>query len=95
VAEALKMGVTDLLLELLAHAFCVLRPLQTAGAIAAGSLKPFPNGGDDLFIRIQRDLHKNTSFCLPVLCGISVFYYNTFFGEIYCKCHKIFTALLP
>ena len=77
-AEALKMGVTDLLLELFAHAFCVLRPLQTAGAIAAGSFESFPNGGDDLFIRIQRDLHKNTSFCPPVLCGNSVFIITLF-----------------
>ena len=64
------MGVTDLLLELFTHAFCVLRPLQTAGAIAAGSFESFPNGGDDLFIRIQRDLHKNTFFSSSFVLGL-------------------------
>ncbi len=41
VAIALKAGVFDLLLELLAHTFGGFRALQTARAVATGFFEPF------------------------------------------------------
>ena len=57
-AEALVIGIIDLILELLAHALGVLRPFQAAGAVTPGAFEALPHGSDDLLIRIQRNFHE-------------------------------------
>ena len=49
---ALKIGIGDLLPELLADALILLGALETAGAIAAGALQTLPDGSDNFLIFI-------------------------------------------
>jgi len=63
VAVAVKIGIRDLLPELLAHALVFFTPLQTAGAVASGLLQTLPDGLDDLGIFIQ----SNSHVCLLLL----------------------------
>ena len=56
-AEALVVRIGDLLPEFLADALVVLRPLQTAGAVAAGALETFPDGSHHFLIIIQPNSH--------------------------------------
>ena len=52
-AVALKIRVSDLILELLTHTPVFLRVLQSAGAVPAGALESFPDGIDNLLIGIE------------------------------------------
>ena len=56
-AVALEIRVRDLLLKFLADALVLLRPLQPAGAVAAGTLQALPNGSDHFLIFIQPNRH--------------------------------------
>ena len=51
-AVALEIGIGYLLLEFLAHAFVVLRTLNTAGAVSARALQAFLNGGNYFFVGV-------------------------------------------
>jgi len=51
-AEALVVGISDLLPELLTYALIVLCPLQSAGAIAACPLETVPDGLDHFLVVI-------------------------------------------
>lgn len=57
VAEALKIGVCDLLFELGAHAFGLGRTLKTAGAIAARHFEALPDMCYNFLVGIFFDLH--------------------------------------
>ena len=57
-AITFKVGIRDLLTELLAHTFVILRFLQTAGAIAALSFESFLDLRDKLGVLIQSDRHR-------------------------------------
>ena len=61
-AVALKIGVGDLILELLTHTLGSLRALQSAGAVPAGALESFPDGIDNLLIGIELDFHVRHLF---------------------------------
>ena len=61
-AVALKIGVSDLVLELLTHALGSLRALQTAGAVPAGTLQALADGADNLLIGIELDFHVSSRF---------------------------------
>ena len=52
VTIALKIGIGDLLPELLADALILLGALETAGAIAAGALQTLPDGSNNFLIFI-------------------------------------------
>ena len=68
VAEALEVWIPDLFAELAAHALVVLRPLETAWAVAAGALEALADTLHDLFIRIQPYLHSFSSISARRLC---------------------------
>ena len=57
----LEFRIGNLLTELFANAFIVLRSLQTAGAITAGSLQSLFDGLHHFLIFIQSDCHGTTS----------------------------------
>ena len=61
-AVALKIGVGDLILELLTHTLGSLRALQSAGAVPAGALETLTDGVDDLLIGIELDFHVASLF---------------------------------
>lgn len=61
-AETLVIRVSDLLPEFFAHALILLRPLQAAGAVTAGTLQALPDQLDHLCILIQPYSHIDTSF---------------------------------
>ena len=69
VAITLEIGVCDLLPELFANALILLGTLQTAGAIATGTLQAFLDCFYDFRVFVQSDCHGNTSF---------LFYYSPF-----------------
>ena len=56
-AISLEIGVCDLLPELLANALVLLGALETAGAIAAGTLQAVLYGLDHFCIFVQSDCH--------------------------------------
>ena len=56
-AEALKIGVCDLVAEFLAHAFVFGGALPSAGTVAAGLFKSLFYESDRFGVRIVRDLH--------------------------------------
>ena len=56
-----KIGVSYLFPEFLANALVFFRPLQSAGAIATGTLQSLFYGLNHLFIIIQFDSHNATS----------------------------------
>ena len=62
VAVAFKIGVGNLVLELLTHALGSLRALQTAGAVPTGTLQALADGVDDLLIGIELDFHVSSLF---------------------------------
>ena len=47
--------------EFLTDTLILFRPLQTAGAITAGTLQAFPDASDHFLVLIQSDSHKFTS----------------------------------
>ena len=51
-AKSLKVGIGDLVAELLAHTLCVGGGFTAAGAIAVAAFQPFANDGDDFFIGV-------------------------------------------
>lgn len=57
VAEALKVRVGNLILELLTHTFCCLCPFSSAGAISAGSLEPLADGVHYFLVGIELNFH--------------------------------------
>ena len=61
-AVALKVGVSDLILKLLAHTFGCLCALPAAGAVPAGALESFSDGADNLLIGIELDFHVRHIF---------------------------------
>lgn len=61
-AISLEIGVCDLLPELLANALVLLGALETAGAIAAGTLQAVLYGLDHFCIFVQSDCHMEISF---------------------------------
>ena len=61
-AVALKMGVSDLILKLLAHTFGCLCAFSAAGTVSAGALESFPDGIDNLLIGIELDFHVRHLF---------------------------------
>ena len=63
-AVALKIRVGNLLPKFLTDALIVLGAIQSAGAVAAGTLQTFPDGTHHLFILIESNCHKNTSILL-------------------------------
>ena len=67
VAVALKIGVGDLVLELLTHALGSLRALQTAGAVPAGTLQALADGVDNLLIGIELIFMSVPSFLVFVM----------------------------
>ena len=66
-AISLEIGVSDLLPELLANALVLLGALETAGAIAAGTLQAVLYCLDHFCIFIESNSHGNSPFS---------FYYN-------------------
>ena len=52
-AVALKIRVSDLILELLTHTPVFLRVLQSAGAVLAGTFQALADGIHDLLIGIE------------------------------------------
>ena len=56
-----KIRVSDLLTEFLTNAFIFLRALQTAGAIAAGSLQAIADHLNHFLIIVQSNSHFITS----------------------------------
>ena len=52
-----EVGVSHLLPELFANTFVILRPLQTAGTVSAGTLQPLPDGLHHFLIFIQPHSH--------------------------------------
>ena len=73
-AEALVIGITDLVFELLAHALGVL---QAAGAVAPGAFKPLPDGFDNFLIWVQNYFHK---MHLPLLIIIPIIAFYLYFS---------------
>ena len=61
-AVTLEIGVCDLLPELLANALVLFGALETAGAIAAGTLQAVLYGFAHLCIFVQSDCHMEISF---------------------------------
>ena len=61
-AVALKIGVGDLILKLLAHTFGCLCALPAAVTVSAGALESFPDGIDNLLIGIELDFHVRHLF---------------------------------
>ncbi len=61
-AVALKVGIRDLILELLAHAAVFFRPGQTAWAITAGALQSLPDGVHHLLVLVEPNLHGAPPF---------------------------------
>ena len=66
VAVTGKIRVCNLLPEFFTDALILLRPFQSAGAIATGPFQTFPNRPDHLFIFIQSDSHHLTSSLHPL-----------------------------
>jgi len=62
VAVALKIGVSDLILEFLTHTFGRLCALSAAGTVSSGALESFPDGVDNLLIGIELDFHVRHLF---------------------------------
>jgi hypothetical protein len=62
VAVALKIGVGNLILELLTHTLGSLRALSVARTVSAGALESFPDGIDNLLIGIELDFHVRHLF---------------------------------
>ena len=65
-AIALEIGIGDLLPELLADTLILLRPLQTAGAVAAGTLQTILDDLDHFLIFVEFHCHDDTSFPVPI-----------------------------
>ena len=61
-AVALEIGVCDLLPEFLANALIFLGALESAGAIAAGTLQSVLYGLDNFRIFIESDCHRKSPF---------------------------------
>lgn len=59
-AVALECGIGDLLAEFLAHAFVILRFLQTARTVASCAFETLFDGLDDFGVRIEGDFHLNS-----------------------------------
>ena len=72
VAVALKIGVSDLVLELLTHALGSLRAIQTAGAVPAGTLQALADGADNLLIGIELDFHIGSLFPCVLCYGLII-----------------------
>ena len=66
-AEALKLGILDLSLELLTHTLIFLSAGKLAGAVSPRSLKPFLYGLYHAFIGVENNLHNlfDLSFVSP------------------------------
>ena len=77
-AVALKIGVGDLILKLLAHTFGCLCALPAAGAVSAGALESFPDGIDNLLIGIELDFHVRHLF---LDCGFIIPQDKAFFCD--------------
>ena len=65
-AIALEIGIGDLLPELLADTLILLRTLQTAGAVAAGTLQTILDDLDHFLVFVQFYCHDDTSFPVPI-----------------------------
>jgi hypothetical protein len=78
VAVALKIGVGDLILELLAHTFGRLCALPAAGTVSSGALESFPDGVDNLLIGIELDFHVRHLF---LDCGFIIPQDKVFFCD--------------
>ena len=61
-AVALKAGIRDLILELLAHAAVFLRPGQAARTVPAGALQSLPDGVHHLPVLVEPNLHGAPPF---------------------------------
>ena len=61
-AVALKIGVSDLILEFLTHTFGRLCALPAAGTVSAGALESFSDSIDNLLIGIELDFHVRHLF---------------------------------
>ena len=61
-AVSLEIGVCDLLAELLANALVFFRPLESAGAVTAGTLQAVLYGLDYFLVFIESDSHGVTPF---------------------------------
>ena len=75
VAIALEIGIGDLLPELLADTLILLRPLQTAGAVAAGALQTILDDLDHFLVFVQFYSHGDSSFPMQV-CSLSIAEYR-------------------
>ena len=61
-AEAGEAGVCNLLPELLAHALILLCPLQTAGAVSAGTLQALTDHFGHFLVIIESNCHSQIPF---------------------------------
>ena len=69
-AVTLEVGVRDLLPELLANALILFGTLESAGAIATGTLQAVLYGPDYFRILIKSDSHSNTPFSFYYTQGV-------------------------
>ena len=68
-AITLKIGVGHLLPEFLADALVFFGPLQTAGAVTAGTLQTFLDHLDHFLVVVQTYSHEITSFRIHYTIG--------------------------
>ena len=61
-AVTFEIGIRDLLTEFLADALILFRPLESAGAVTAGTLQAVLNSLNQFFIFIESDSHSETPF---------------------------------
>jgi hypothetical protein len=78
VAVALKIGVGDLILELLTHTLGSLCALPAAGTVSTGALESFSDGIDNLLIGIELDFHVRHLF---LDCGFIIPQDKAFFCD--------------
>ena len=61
-AEPFEVGIGDLVAEFFAHTLSVLVHFPSAGTISVAAGESLFDDFYDLFVRVQRDLHKRCSF---------------------------------
>jgi len=78
VAVALKIGIGDLVLKLLAHTFGCLCAFSAAGTGSAGALETLADGVHDFLIGIELDFHVRHLF---LDCGFIIPQDKVFFCD--------------
>ena len=77
-AESLKIGVSDLILEFLTHTSVFLCALPAAGTVSTGALESFSDSIDNLLIGIELDFHVRHLF---LDCGFIIPQDKVFFCD--------------